>query len=54
MPFLLEDRLRELGASVQVASQWQDHVVIDGNLVTGQNPQSSASAALSVVRLLGA
>ncbi len=54
MPFLLESRLRELGAQVQTAPQWQDHVVVDGNLVTGQNPQSSTTAAQAVVRLLSA
>lgn len=53
MPFLLETRLRELGARFVPADNWQDHVVVDGKLVTGQNPQSSASAARAVIRLLG-
>jgi putative intracellular protease/amidase len=52
MPFLLESRLRELGAEVVTAANWQDNVVVDGRLVTGQNPQSSASAAEAVIRLL--
>jgi putative intracellular protease/amidase len=54
MPFLLETRLRELGAEFVPAGNWQDHVVVDGRLVTGQNPQSSASAARAVIRLLEA
>ncbi len=52
MPFLLEDRLRELGGEVDTAEDWSDHVVIDGMLVTGQNPQSSGSVAEAMVRLL--
>jgi putative intracellular protease/amidase len=53
MPFLLESRLRELGAEFVPAENWQDNVVVDGRLVTGQNPQSSASAAQAVIGLLG-
>ncbi|ALP54512.1 glutamine amidotransferase [Candidatus Tenderia electrophaga] len=52
MPFLLESKLREQGAHVVAAEDWQDNVVVDGNLVTGQNPQSSASAARAVIELL--
>ena len=52
MPFLLESALRERGAEVVAADDWQDNVVVDGNLVTGQNPQSSASAARAVIELL--
>ncbi|QBQ55028.1 type 1 glutamine amidotransferase domain-containing protein [Nitrosococcus wardiae] len=54
MPFLLESRLRELGAEFVPAANWQDNVVVDGNLITGQNPQSSASAARAVIWLLSA
>jgi hypothetical protein len=53
VPFLLESRLRELGANFQATGDWQPHVVTDGRLVTGQNPQSSADvakAALQVVK----
>ncbi len=52
MPFLLESRMRELGADFVTTPNWQDHVEVDGNLVTGQNPQSSGSAAKELVRLL--
>lgn len=52
MPFLLESRLRELGAKVEIADNWADHVVVDGHLVTGQNPQSSGHAAQAVINLL--
>lgn len=52
MPFLLETRLRELGAEFISADDWADNTVTDGFLVTGQNPQSSGSAAQAVIRLL--
>jgi len=52
MPFLLEDRLRTLGAEVQMAPPWQDNVVVDGTLITGQNPQSSRTAAERVIDAL--
>lgn len=53
-PFLLETSLRDLGADVVVDTPWSDHVVVDGHLVTGQNPQSSASAAKALLEHLTA
>lgn len=52
MPFLLESRLRELGAEFVSAPPWSNHVVVDGKLITGQNPQSSAGAAQAVIDAL--
>lgn len=52
MPFLLESRLREQGAQFVPAKDWADNIVVDGRLVTGQNPQSSGSAAEAVIALL--
>lgn len=54
MPFLLESKLRELGANFNSQPMWSDHVVQDGNLITGQNPQSSASIARAVIKRLDA
>jgi putative intracellular protease/amidase len=54
MPFLLETRLRQAGAAFVAAPAWSNHVEVDGNLVTGQNPQSGESAARKVVELLAA
>jgi putative intracellular protease/amidase len=45
VPFLLEAKLKELGATVEIADPWSDNAVQDGKLVTGQNPQSSVSCA---------
>lgn len=52
MPFLLEDRLRSLGAAFVPAPKWSDHVERDGFLITGQNPQSSKSAAQAIIEAL--
>jgi putative intracellular protease/amidase len=52
MPFLLETRLRELGAHFSGQPNWRDHTITDGFLVTGQNPQSSQGTAQAVLRLL--
>ncbi|MGZ3497064.1 MAG: type 1 glutamine amidotransferase domain-containing protein [Vulcanimicrobiaceae bacterium] len=52
VPFLLEDKLREEGAKFEKAPNWADHVVTDGMLITGQNPQSSASAARATISAL--
>ena len=51
-PWWVESALREAGLLIDSAAPWSDHVVVDGNLVTGQNPQSSASVARRVVEAL--
>lgn len=52
MPFLLQTRLTELGAEFVASPMWNDHVVVDRNLVTGQNPQSSLSTAQAIIQLM--
>ena len=52
VPFLLEDALKDEGAIYVKRQDWSDFVVADGNLVTGQNPQSSVSAAQKTIELL--
>ncbi|MFE5909514.1 type 1 glutamine amidotransferase domain-containing protein [Streptomyces wedmorensis] len=51
--WLLESRLVEAGVEVRVGEPWAPNVVVDRNLVTGQNPASSAPLAAEVVRMLG-
>lgn len=49
-PWLLEDKLVELGADYSSAAEpWGSYVVVDRNLYTGQNPQSSAELAERIV-----
>jgi putative intracellular protease/amidase len=43
VPFLLASTLNERGAFHQNTPNWTNNVVIDGRLITGQNPQSAAS-----------
>ncbi len=52
VPFLLETKLRELGADFECVDDWQPYAVVDGRLVTGQNPASSEDAAQKVLALL--
>ena len=53
-PWWVETALRDAGVVVESAAPWSDHVVVDGNLITGQNPQSSASVARRVLEALAA
>lgn len=41
VPFLLEDKLKELGGIYEKSGPWEAHVTVDGRLITGQNPQSA-------------
>jgi putative intracellular protease/amidase len=52
VPFLVEDMLRETGGIYSKAADWQAHVVVDGLLITGQNPASSAPAAKALLSKL--
>lgn len=52
VPFLLEDVLRASGARYSKQAAFAEHVVVDGTLVTGQNPASSKAAARAVLALL--
>ncbi|MEV4316193.1 type 1 glutamine amidotransferase domain-containing protein [Actinocrispum sp. NPDC049592] len=51
-PYFVETRLRELGAVVEPGPPWSQTVVVDGTLITGQNPQSSVDTANRVVAAL--
>ena len=42
VPFLLASTLNARGALHQDTPNWSDNVVVDGRLITGQNPQSAA------------
>ena len=54
VPFLVEDVLKKNGGIYSKAADWQPHVVNDRNLITGQNPASSAGAAKAVLERLRA
>ena len=52
-PWQLEDALRERGARWQEAPLMMPKLVVDGRLVTGQNPYSTTAVAEAIVRLTG-
>lgn len=52
VPFLVEDELISLGGNYSSTSDWASYVVKDGNLITGQNPASSADAAKQLMLLI--
>jgi len=52
VPFLVEDMLKERGGSFSKVADWQPHVVVDGLLITGQNPASSEPAAKALLAKL--
>jgi len=53
VPFMLETRLRELGGQFEGAANWAPFAIHDGQLITGQNPQSSGLVAQSLLSALG-
>jgi putative intracellular protease/amidase len=52
VPFLLADALKTNEAFHQPAPNWSDNTVVDGRLITGQNPQSAASVGKALSKLL--
>jgi putative intracellular protease/amidase len=52
VPFELEDALNAEGAEYSSVANWQPHVVVDGRLITGQNPASAAPLGRELVAAL--
>jgi putative intracellular protease/amidase len=52
VPFLVENELKRLGAQYSKGGDWQPYTVVDGRLLTGQNPASSAPLAVETLKLL--
>jgi putative intracellular protease/amidase len=52
VPFLVEQSLRANGGHYSKAPDWHSHVVVDGNLITGQNPASSEETAKALLAML--
>jgi putative intracellular protease/amidase len=49
VPFLVENELLKLGAIFEKVADWQPFSVVDGRLITGQNPGSSTLAAQNLI-----
>ncbi len=52
MPFLLQTVLEKRNAKYESAPLWMKRVVVDGNLVTGQNPASAKAVGEAIVNIL--
>jgi len=53
IPFLLEDRIKTLGGTYEKASEpWGPKVVVDGKLITGQNPASAKPIGEAILKAL--
>lgn len=56
VPFLLEDRMVEAvgkeGRFEKAAEKWGEKVVVDGKLITGQNPASAKGVAEAIVKAI--
>jgi putative intracellular protease/amidase len=53
VPFLVEDALKAKGGHYEKGPDWHPFVLVDGKLITGQNPASSAPVAEALLKLLG-
>jgi hypothetical protein len=52
VPFLVDDELKRVGGLYGKAAYWQSFAIVDGRLVTGQNPASSTAAAQALLKLV--
>ncbi|KAF7351275.1 ThiJ/PfpI [Mycena sanguinolenta] len=51
VPFLLEDKIKSLGGKYEKATElWAPHVIVDGNLYTGQNPASASPIGQAILK----
>lgn len=51
VPFLVEDSLKKGGGVYSKGADWSSYVLVDGHLITGQNPASSEEAARALLEL---
>lgn len=54
VPFLVEDELKRIGGLYEKAADWESFAIVDGAIVTGQNPASSTAAARELLKVLAA
>ena len=52
VPFLVEDMLKKNGGVYSKIEDWDPYAIVDGNLITGQNPASSEKVAEELLQLL--
>ncbi|KAF8812390.1 ThiJ/PfpI [Phlegmacium glaucopus] len=53
IPFLLENKITQLGGKYEKADElWEAKVVVDGRLITGQNPASATGVAEAILKAI--
>jgi putative intracellular protease/amidase len=52
VPFLVEDELMRVGAVFEKVANWQPHAIVDGRVISGQNPASSTRAAQALLEYM--
>jgi len=52
IPFLLEDTIKATAGSYSKVAEWQEYVIEDNRVVTGQNPASAHGVGQKMVELL--
>lgn len=48
VPYLTETELKKRGGEYAKLGNWAENVVVDGNLITGQNPTSTGAVARAI------
>jgi len=52
VPFLVEDMLKKNGGSYSKVEDWAPYAIVDGRLITGQNPASSEKVAEELLKII--
>jgi putative intracellular protease/amidase len=52
IPFVLEEKLNERGGKHVYGKAWEENVIVDGRLVTGQNPASAKKTTQMVISII--
>lgn len=52
VPFMLQTALEQKGANFECSAPFTDHVVVDGRLITGQNPMSALDLGKTLLQAL--
>jgi putative intracellular protease/amidase len=52
VPFLVEDMLKKNGGLYSKVEDWAPYAMVDGRLITGQNPASSEKVAEELLKLI--
>lgn len=52
VPFLVEDMLKANGGNYSKIEDWSPYAIVDGKLITGQNPASSEKVAEELLKMI--